>query len=386
MVNNLFLQGHENLKFLLRTGSSNIKFNHYMFRLVGITNKFIILCLDLLTPILYVLNIIFSFIFFTLKFIYSLINYRKEEERVPDDLDSIYLFFFNYFTDRCKSSKLYEDSKYYILMPSLDQKFVNISNKQILNYKLFLAKKNALSIYGKSLACLWSYVLHDRSLCFIHKAWEYYEVEIALRKISTNSTLIFCNQSDKWALLFDSIPSKSKVLLQHGVVSTWGRTPYCLKNIDVFYSMTRNTWQDAYDAILDCMPQLVFMEPTIQLFDTPSDRINVLIVSDIVQLETEKEILKFLSSYQELNIYLKKHPALHNDECYKELQHQYQFNYIVDKQFPKVDFVVSYYSTLAYEYMAHGIPAYIYMDRFDFNIDTLCHELNKILTNCLHNN
>lgn len=379
MTKNLFIRGHKNLRFLLKTGSSNIKFNHYMFRLMGIRNKLIILILDILSPFIYLFNIIFSCVYFTIRLLLSFVNYQDVRDDKQLDFDEIYLFFFNYFTDRCKSARLYDKSKYYIIMPSIDTKFVNLPGKSIIDYRKYVEKCDSLFIYYRCFSTLLSYIIWDHSLCFIHKAWEYYEMEVALKRIAKSSTMVFCNQSDKWALLFDSIPSDSKILLQHGVVSTWGKTPYRLKNIDIFYSMTRDTWKDAYEVILECNPRLVFMEPTIELFDTHAEGFKVLIVADIVQLDTEKEILKLLSSNKNVIVYLKKHPALVNDQCYRDLQKEYCFNYITEKQFPKVDFVVSYYSTLAYEYLSYNIPVYIYQDKDDFNKDIMMLELDNAM-------
>lgn len=335
--------------------------------------------LDILTPLLYMLNCFFSVFYYVFKFFQSFFTYKLKSVDETNKFDTIYLFFFNFFPDRCRSADLFEESKYYIILPSISTDFINIPGKVIINYKSYLNIRDSFVIIYKCLYCLSEYILKDHSLCLVHKAWEFYELEVALKKIANNSSLVFCNQSDKWALLFDNIPSKSKILLQHGLAPNWGKTPYRLGNIDIFYSMTKSTWKDAFNTILDCEPQLLFMKPTIELYDVPSQRFNILIVADIVQLETEKEILEILSRYSNIDIYLKKHPSLVNDGCYKELKSKYNFVYITEKKFPNVDFVISYYSTLAYEYMAYDIPVYMYMDHNGFDSKKMIGELEDAM-------
>lgn len=370
---NTFLQGHDNLRFLTMTDNSIISFNHYMYKLIGIKSSRIILLLDILTPIIYVLNVIVSFFFFFYKFISNIIQYKKNDHEIQPG--SIYLFFCNYFTDRCKSANLYTSSQFYVIMPGINHNFVNIPEKTIIDYKSYLTKSDAFFIYFRCLKCLCQYVLLDHSHCLIHKSWEYYELEIALRKLCKDCDLYFCNQSDKWALLFDSIPSKSKTLLQHGLASTLGRVPYRLKNISKFYSITKSTWKDAYENIFDCNPELVIMDPTIELYQTNDNKFRILIVADIIQLENEVNMLKNLSKFTCLEIYLKKHPSLQNDKCYRQLQSKYNFIYITEKKFPRVDFVISYYSTLAYEYMAYDIPVYMYMTKEEYSSDVMLKQL-----------
>jgi len=372
---NTFLQGHENLKFLTHTDHSIFAFNHYMYRLIGIKSNVIMILIDILSPVLYILNILFSFLYFCYKCFFGFIIYDINIKSIPEDLDALYLFFYNYYVDRCRSARLYEGSKYFLLMPNIDMKFVHIPGKNIVDYKNYVKKEDAFKIWRKSVICLFEYIVNDRTHCLVHKAWEYFELEVSLNRIAPNCVLYFCNQSDKWSLLFDNVSSRSKVLLQHGVASIYGKVPFPLKHINKFYSMTQETWQDAYSTILDCKPELVFMEPTIHLYDTTDSKFRVLIVADIIHFEKEMKIIHELSRDSNISIYMKKHPALVADECYRDLQKQYNFTYIVEKQFPQVDFVISYYSTLAYEYMSYNIPVYMYINSEDFSLEKLKEQL-----------
>ena len=379
--NNPYIQGQINLKFLVKAKSIR-EYNNYLFNLVNISNKSILRILDIFCPFIIFLNVVLTLCFVIVKFIVSLISYKwRVDENEYQDFDELYLFFINHFLDRCKAAKFYDKSKYWIVSPDIDKKKYNIDGKVILDYRAYLSKGDAFRIVLSSLAFLIEYILKLRSICFIHKIWDFYEVKYSLRRIGKNSIFYYSNQSDKFALLFDQIESKGKVLFQHGIVANWGNLPYKLENVSIFYAMADSTWKDAYNHLLKGNPLLKIMDSTIQLSEIPSASFSVLIVSDISCIDVERQILDELSKNKKKVIYLKKHPALVNDGCYRELEHKYGFHYIVDKIFPKVDFVISYYSTLAYEYMALGTPVYMYTDKVKFCIDKMIAMMNKYIKN-----
>lgn len=381
MLNNSFIQAQENLYFLVK--AKNVwQLNNYLFNQIGINNKLILFILDVFSPCIYVVNFVFALLITVFKFVCSLFSYRwKVDEKDIEVYDKLFLFFINHFPDRCKAANLYEESKYWVVSPAIDIKKYNLKNKVILDYRQYLSKKDALIIFGDSLLCLGEYLFNVRYLCLIHKLWDFYEVKYSLQKISRNSILYFANQSDKYALLFDNLNSKGKVLLQHGIVANWGDLPYRLNSITEFYSMSNKTWGNAFKHLLNCKPRLVVMKPTISLTTIPDNNFSVLIVAGIDYVKIEQLILKKISKNSSIRIFVKKHPALEHDNVYKEMQKKYGFNYIVDKKFPKVDFVISYYSTLAYEYMAYGIPVYVYMTAEEFNMSNMMLAIQECINN-----
>lgn len=374
---NPFIQGVANLMFLVKASSSR-EYDKYLFNQININHKFVLCILHILKPLIYIANIFLTIIIIIYKLIFSIINYRwviKEDEY--KSFDTLYLFFINHFLDRCKAAGVYEKSKYWIVGPAIDITKYNLSGKTIVNYKHYLMKVDAFRIFYSACTFLLEYIIKVRTLNLIYKIWDFYEVYYSLRRIGKDSIYYFSNQSDKYALLFDQLPSKDKVLIQHGIVANWGCLPYRLENISKFYAMSNLTWQDAYKNLFSNTPYLILMNSTLFLYDIPNSSYTVLIVAEIDYINIERNILEELSKDQTITIYLKKHPALMNDGCYRELQNKYKFNYITEKKFPKVDFVISYYSTLAYEYMAHGIPVYMYMSKQDFSIVRMMSQLSE---------
>lgn len=375
--NHPFIQAQDNLKYLVRAHTSR-DYNKYLFNQINITNKTIILCLNIFAPVIYIVNIAITLVFVTYKCFASLfVNRWRVKDEEYKNFNELYLFFINHFPDRCKSAKVFDQSKYWVVGPEFDFRKCNLEGKVVVDYRYYLTKLDSFKIFVSSISFIFEYILKVRNLCLIHKIWFFYEVEYSLKRIGKNSVLYYSNQSDKYALLFDSIESKSKVLIQHGIVANWGPLPYRLAHTTEFYAMSNRTWQDAYNNLLSNSPHLVIMEPTITLFKVPQAQFNVLIVAEMDYINIEKEILAELSNYKSICVYLKKHPALQNDGSYRELQEKYGFNYITEKIFPEVDFVISYYSTLAYEYMAYEIPVYMYMTKEEFSKEELMQQLKQ---------
>ena len=371
----LYLQEIDNLVRMV--GCVGKDFNMFLFTIMGLNNKAIISILYFISPALYVLNIVFTIIYLVIAIIWSIIKSPfKKALYLPDNL-SLFLFFVPLLYGRCKAAKLYESSIYWVIGPNVDKSKYDLSGKTAIDYRELLFVGDYLKIFYMSLSTVYHYIGNYKCLYAIYRTWEFYEVQLALEKISTNSTMYFANQSDRWALLFDSIPSKMKVMVQHGVAPTEFEVPHKLSHIDVFYSISDQTWEDAYKTILNCQPELILMEPTISLTDIDSDKLKILIISLIMNYDLEKKLIEYLQG-KDVEIYVKKHPSLRKDECYTELLKSNNFNYIRDDIFPKVDFVISYYSTLAYEYITLGIPVYLYNSKEEFSMTEVENEIKNL--------
>ena len=83
-------------------------------------------------------------------------------------------------------------------------------------------------------------------------------------------------------------------------------------------------------------------------------------------IKYEGQIIKELQGL-DIELYLKNHPAEVNSK-YDSLRNQFNFNFIEgkDTRFPDVDLLISYDSTLAYEYASVGAKV-LYYGHFDIN-------------------
>lgn len=351
------------------------EYNIFLFNAVGIRNRYVVNVLQFIYPILFVFNVFVSLVLTLCKFFVSLVGGLFRTKPIDKQYDELFLNFMDLFTERVKSADLYCKSNYWVIGPNVGRSFIP-KDKNIIDYRCQIDMVDNFKILKLSLSTIWNYLLHGKCLCLVHKAWQFYEAYVGLSKITQNSNIYFSNQSDKYAILFDNIPSRKKILLQHGIALNWGILPCPLRHIDIFYAISEHTWQDAFAYILIGSPQLKFFNPTISLTDFNLERKSVLIVSEVTYFEQEVEILKALSKLN-IEVFLKRHPGFTNDQCYRDLQSKYKFCYITDKVFPKVDFVVSYFSTLVFEYMEHGIPVYMYNSKEDFSVQRMLGELRK---------
>ena len=267
---------------------------------------------------------------------------------------------------RTVAASLFSKSQYWIIGPNIDFSHLDLNGKKVFNYLSFVSLKDLFLSYKLSFFTILNYCRKFKCLYPIFKSVNFYIVENSLGRILNGSNIYFANQSDRWAVLFDSISTNSKTLIQHGIDSSDYSVPHKLNTIDVFYAISSNSWQNSYHCILKCKPKLMFMGPSIHLEKVNSYKFKVLLVTEISNISIEKRILSFLNKF-DIYLILKKHPTLKADLPYVELQKKYKFDYIVDNLFPKVDFVISYFSTLAYEYEACNIPCYIYYSHDDYN-------------------
>lgn len=363
--NNLFLSAQVDMRFVI----SNLKqdYNTALLQYAGVNSSKLQKVLIRFKWILIAINVFATIILVLLNFIvYPFRCIHKKVDTSIFEGDTCVLYYHHLLGDRLKASELTVNNAIWCVDPHLFKERIH-SGKNVIFAKNCLRINDWFRILRDSIDTVFQYVLHFDTLCLIHKVWEYYETYYTLKRICKEKTIAFCNQYDKWAFCFDSLPAKKKILIQHGILPS-DRLPCRLNSIDEFYALSNHTWQDAYSNLLSCTPKLSIMKPSIELTPIDSEgRISVTIVSEITHFELEEKFLRQLNGLG-MDVFVKKHPALKDDECYRKLQEELGFHYITDRIFPKTDFVISYFSTLAFEYMAWDIPVYMYEhdDEFDF--------------------
>ena len=371
---NTYLGGIDNILYI--TKKNCWRYNKYGLNSLGL-KKGTLWTVLFFSPLLFLIIILYAVIYVSYKFVNGVINYSPDKDSNVISGDNLFLLFTPLLIDRCKRANLYSESNNWIIGPNVKNVDSSSLPGTIIKYKEFLTKSDSFRIFSESLSTLFGYIKYFPCLQPVYNVWDYYEVMVSLEKISPAKRLYFSNQSDRWALLFDEMKTNGKTLLQHGIALNWGKVPYMLHRVDEFYAISNQTWQDAYNYILECSPSLKIMRPTIKLEEVKNEGVTVLIVSEITHIKLEERIIKFLNG-KGVGVYLKKHPYLTNDISYLELKQKYGFAYITYKLFPRVDFVISYFSTLAYEYMAWDIPVYVYESEIDFDFNVVEEMLSSI--------
>ncbi len=351
--------------FTRMSGVNKKNYNLFVFKLMGIKNDKILKILNFSSPLFFYVNILLSSFYTFIIFILSLVYYlfRGKYLQTYENKD-IFLFFTPLFYSRCKASGLFGNSYYWIVGPGINIQDYDLTGKVIVNCKDCITVKDCINAAYLSFKAIFQYAQSSKKIYSIYKVWDYHLVQMGLEKIVINSNIFFSNQSDRWALMFDTIPTNQKTLLQHGIDTIEYEMPHKLKHIDVFYAISEKTWYNSFYSLLGCKPKVKLMKATFNLINLNENRFTVLIVSNLITFEIEKKIFEYFSN-TDVSLYVKKHPT-QKEDIYTELKKQYDFQLIIDNRFPCVNFVISYFSTLAYEYLAYNIPVFMYeKDKFD---------------------
>lgn len=369
----------ENIRSSIIKGGGD--YNTYILNSIGINKNIVFfkLLIPLASICISFLTIIYYCCFF-IQYLFKVSIYRRKDiKRLTVKGNILCLCFTPLFVKRVNNTKFDKKESTWIIGPNISDKMTLKQKHQYIEYKDFLVFKDvcAITLIGIK-SCLIYMFRYYKYLISVYKGPEYYSVYYSLQNFSENSW-VFSNQSDRWAILFDNLPAKEKILLQHGIDYPFDYLLYKLKSISQFYAISEGTWENSAKYLLDCSPELHFLVPTIQLEKIESERHTVLLISYFLFFEEEQKILSLLSSF-EMDVYVKLHPTQSDsiNRKYYDLQNQYNFKIVKKEFFPKVDFVISYFSTLAYEYNAYNIALFIY-SKDSLDVKELECKIRKVL-------
>ncbi|MRF60478.1 hypothetical protein [Citrobacter portucalensis] len=209
-------------------------------------------------------------------------------------------------------------------------------------------------------------VNHLKWVLQIYTAPSWFLVAIALNKIQ--GEIVSSEHYDRWAVLIDVISGKKKnryTLVQHGSLKALDsnaylafQIPYKLKHVGKIVVFDELEYKFFSDKILDpSLTEIIEVEyskPELSLSQVTSSQLTLLFIGHSL---CEKEQLRICSQInRKINnctIYYKEHPKA---RASLEVRN-FNFNFITDDRFfPDVDIVISYPSTLAYQYEEKGIP------------------------------
>ncbi|ELE5867274.1 hypothetical protein RB975_002439 [Vibrio cholerae] len=185
--------------------------------------------------------------------------------------------------------------------------------------------------------------------------------------------LIIVDHFDRWAVLTDKVVSEVKnkekkritlTIIQHGILtsdfSDYNSTlPFELitklnnvTDVVVYDELSKKIFLDKILSNDEC--RFKISPPILDLYSTDSENIKLLFVGHSICLKTHVELYLCLRrKHPEVEFFYKPHPSQAMDENSRNLGWR-----VYDKldHFPDVDVVVSYPSTLAYEYHLAGKP------------------------------
>lgn len=219
---------------------------------------------------------------------------------------------------------------------------------------------STVAIFGAPSKLKFKYVLRT------FNSFEFFLLYFLLRNISPDITLCFCNQMDRYAILFDHAPQKNRILFQHGIEMPYADWPVKFERTDTVYVLSMEEKKNLFKAAFKVTPTHIYqLKPTIELAEmSDDDNFKILIVGFPGYLMFDKEYKIVKAFAQEgYSVYLKPHPGKEDMTTYLEVERKYaNCKIILEKKFPDVNVVCSYRSTLAIEYQAYGKFVMMYDD------------------------
>jgi hypothetical protein len=217
-----------------------------------------------------------------------------------------------------------------------------------------------------------------------YKAFEWSLTDYALRNIPNDVELFHSYICDRNAILIDKLPHQKKTLIQHGTMHFGNKTvdiPYYKfmeeegfyiwtglykSSPTTVYCFTKTDEWALTNSVIANKPSFIYMGYGFKPSYKPTKK-SILIVSNYyIFAEREEQILSRLQDL-DITLYIKNHPS-HSDDLYDEMQSKYRFNFIkgLETKLPEVDMLISYDSTLAYEYASIGTKV-LYYGHFEIN-------------------
>lgn len=194
-----------------------------------------------------------------------------------------------------------------------------------------------------------------------YSSFEFFLSCFFLSQLDKSKKVVYVETYSRWAHLCGHLPQQV-IFVQHGIIGK--ELSFLIKIGSPNEAYFLNEKEAGY-----CCEYLFYKKPVIKFLDglkfTSNEKlldngnINVLVVCHYIYFEIEKKVASAVIALGGYNVYMKPHP-LDPREQYVEFCKE-KGAIIMDKQdYPKVDVVIAYNSTLAVEYADAGVDVIRY--------------------------
>lgn len=264
----------------------------------------------------------------------------------------------------------------------------------ILDSLLFISYFKLLGIFFKVLIVSFFLLFRRDSSTFFLLLPYLFELLVVKESCETLSASVkpkcfyITDHFDRWAVLFDQLKAlrvfHNFSIIQHGVLVINDvddfkiSLSYRLSNVDFLYYFD-DVSLDVFKAkvfSVDCMPFVRKFSNGISLVDFDVKGFSILFVGSPICYKFQSELMiKLNDGFSRLSLFYKPHPT--DITSYQSLQNNINYLTVVSGSvFPKVNVVVSYPSSLAYQYSELGIPVIFHDLNSGFDEINMC--LNEI--------
>lgn len=243
------------------------------------------------------------------------------------------------------SKNLYEKDRHISVLSILGYKDIVISLLWSIQLMAYLNRK-----YSKRDVLMRYYSSFDFFLAYIFSY-----------KASYSYTFLFFSTYTRWAYLNGGLNNR-KIFVQHGFLSGKWKLVKQIGRVDYAFYINEEQRLICEKMLFDNSPTYELLEGLKFTQNLPSDKKSVLIIGNNFYNEIEEDIIKKLSNNHSLLLLVKPHPGLKDDSFYHKMESQYGIVLLKKGDYPEVNYVFSYNSTLATQYEDAGIVVYRYKD------------------------
>jgi hypothetical protein len=281
---------------------------------------------------------------------------------------------------------LLQKDDYCLILPWAKKSKLIFKKRQISVFNVITYKQIIISWFFTFLSVFPVIKTFSYKNCiYLFNAYRWFLCFEALDKFDENVNLFTTSQADRWAILVDNTKQKRKIVIQHGTLMQkkilpeqniyfkydkltkhyFLNLPIKLNYIYKLYAFTENEAHCLIKAMMNNTPGVELIGYGLVLTPISKEVFSILIICgpDYNHYISSLKIIQKLKDLN-INIYIKPHPLSKIKEFFK--LNEFDNVFVDDKIFPDVSLVISYYSTLAYQYESLNTDV-IYYDDIDFD-------------------
>lgn len=198
-----------------------------------------------------------------------------------------------------------------------------------------------------------------------YNSYEYFLSCLYIEQSDESNQFIYFSTIDRWAFLFGNDTYHQNVFIQHGILE--GSIQFVkYRAPNYVYYINKHEQMVFEQNIYLGKPRSTYYRPGLEFTSNEklkdNGKLNLLIICCNRFLDQEKKYIQQLAEKGKYNIYIKPHPGFKDHSEYFALQKKYKLEILDKGDFPAVDKVISYDSTLAIEYENMGVSVLRYDD------------------------
>ena len=197
-----------------------------------------------------------------------------------------------------------------------------------------------------------------------YSSFEYYLAYYYTQRSCASNVYIFTSTYSKWAFLHGYLQHKT-IFLQHGWLSNESINLLKIGSANAAYYISEQQKHVCEGLLFNNKPEAHYLKGIKFNIIPDKTKINILLVCESGFRRKELKIIEEIAKNKDLRLFVKPHPKDKDIEVFENLKEECGLIILQGYNFPAVDYVISYESTLAIEYEMKGVTTLVY-DRDEY--------------------